>query len=149
MNIALNAETKITVSEGKYLKFIYRRQHEEFSRVRTTTISSFMRVQPATVTEMLQKLAEKELLKYMRYHGVELTEKGILEARKLLRKHRLLEALFVKFLNYDAQDACEEASKLDHHVSEALANTICRTYGHPETCPCNKGISRDRECCEA
>lgn len=141
----MNAEPKMTVNEARYLKFIYRKQHEEFSRVRTTTMADFIRVRPATVTEMLQKLAEKGLLEYRRYRGAGLTEKGVVEARKLLRKHRLLEVLFVRFLNYDVENACEEASKLGHCVSEDLVNTICRTYGHPETCPCNKAIFSGEE----
>ena len=132
--------------EGKYLKLIYRKQCEESSRVRTTLIARSAGVRPATVTEMLQKLAEKGLLKYIRYHGVRLTEKGIAEARKLLRKHRLLEVLFVRSLNYDAKSACEEASKLDYYASKDLVTTICRTYGHPETCPCNKVIFSDKGC---
>jgi len=142
----LNAESKITVNEGKYLKLIYRKQHEEFSRIKTTLIAKSVRVRPATVTEMLQKLAEKNLLKYTRYHGVRLTEKGAAEARKLLRKHRLLEVLFVKFLNYDIQKACDEASKLDYHASEDLVNAICRTYRHPKNCPCNKDIFSGEYC---
>jgi DtxR family Mn-dependent transcriptional regulator len=144
----LNVETGITVNEGKYLKLIYRKQREEFSRVKTTVVAKSVRVRPATVTEMLQKLAEKGLLEYRRYHGVGLTEKGVVEARKLLRKHRLLEVLFVRFLNYNVQKACEEASKLDHYASEKLVNTICRTYGHPETCPCNKLIFHHEGCGE-
>ncbi len=136
------------MNEGKYLKLIYRKQHEEFSRVKTTLIAKSVRVRPATVTETLQKLAEKKLLKYTRYHGVRLTKKGVTEARKLLRKHRLLEVLFVKVLNYDVQMACDEASKLDYHASEDLVNTICRTYGHPETCPCNKAIFGSERCRE-
>lgn len=142
----MNAESRITVNEGKYLKFIYRKQHEEFSRVKTTLIAGFVGVRPATVTEMLQKLAEKDLVKYTRYHGVRLTEKGVAEARKLLRKHRLLEFLFARLLNYDVQKACDEASKLDYHASEDLVNAICRTYGHPETCPCNKAIFGSERC---
>ncbi|MFQ6080776.1 MAG: metal-dependent transcriptional regulator [Candidatus Bathyarchaeia archaeon] len=142
----MSAEPGITVNEGKYLKFIYRKQHEEFGRVRTTVIARSVGVRPATVTEMLQKLAEKGLLRYARYRGVRLTKKGIVEARKLLRKHRLLEFLFVRSLNYDVQRACDEASKLDHYASEDLVNTICQTYGHPETCPCNKAIFSDEKC---
>ena len=142
----MNAESRITVNEGKYLKLIYRKQHEEFSRVKTTLIAKSVRVRPATVTEMLQKLAEKGLLKYTRYHGVRLTENGVAEARRLLRKHRLLEVLFVRFLNYEVQRACDEASKLDYHASEDLVNTICRAYGHPETCPCNKAIFSSERC---
>jgi len=146
--VALSAETEITVNEGKYLKFIYRKQLEEFGRVRTTVMARSVGVRPATVTEMLQKLAEKGLLRYTRYRGVRLTKKGIVEARKLLRKHRLLEFLFVRSLNYDVQRACDEASNLDHYASEDLVNTICRTYGHPESCPCNKVIFSDERCKE-
>ncbi|RLI45395.1 hypothetical protein DRO69_05375 [Candidatus Bathyarchaeota archaeon] len=142
----MNVEPRITMNEGKYLKLIYRKQHEESSRVRTTIIAKSVRVRPATVTEMLQKLAEKGLLKYRRYHGVRLTERGVAEARKLLRKHRLLEILFVRSLNYNVQKACDEASKLDHYASEDLVNTICRNYGHPETCPCNKTIFHGERC---
>ncbi len=105
-------------------------------------------VRPATVTEMFKKLAGRGLLKYTPYRRIELTEEGIVEAQKILRKHRLLEVLFVKTLNYDIEDACDEASKLDHYASENLVNNICRTYGHPEVCPCNKPISGDGECRE-
>ena len=144
----MNAESRITVNEGKYLKLIYRKQHEESSRVKTTLIAKSFRVRPATVTEMLQKLAEKNLLRYTRYHGVRLTEKGVAEARKLLRKHRLLEVLLVSSLDYDVQKACDEASKLDYHASEDLVDNICRTYGHPETCPCSKAIFSGERCKE-
>ncbi len=147
--MALNAETGITMNEGKYLKLIYRKQHEELSRVRTTVVAKSVRVRPATVTETLQKLAEKGLLRYTRYRGVKLTEKGFAEAQKLLRKHRLLETLFVRFLDYDVQKACDEASKLDYYTSEDLVNTICRTYGHPETCPCDKTIFSHEGCKES
>jgi len=146
VNIILSVESKVTVNEGKYLKLIYRKQQEELSKVGTTLIAKTARVRPSTVTEMLQKLAEKGLLRYKRYYGVELTEEGIAEAKKLLRKHRLLETLFVNALSYGVQKACEEASKLDHYASEDLANTICQSYGHPEHCPCDKIIFSDEGC---
>ena len=103
----MSSKLRITLNEGKYLKLIYRQQYEGFCKVKTTLIAKCVGVRPATVTEMLQKLAEKGLVKYTRYHGVRLTEKGADEARKLLRKHRLLEVLFVRFLNYDVQRACD------------------------------------------
>jgi DtxR family Mn-dependent transcriptional regulator len=146
VHLILSVESKVTVNEGKYLKLIYRKQHEEFSKVGTTLIARTVRVRPATVTEVLQKLAEKGLLRYKRYYGVELTEEGVVEAKRLLRKHRLLETLFVNGLSYEVQKACEEASKLDHYASEDLVNTICQNYGHPNTCPCNKTIFSDQGC---
>lgn len=125
---------------------MYRKQVEEDERVTTTILAKSFKVNPATATEILQKLAKKKLVKYIRYYGAKLTESGIVEAEKLLRKHRILEVLFVKFLRYDAEKACKEASKIDHYCSEDLINTICRTYGHPEECPCNKKIFRDPAC---
>lgn len=144
--MALKNEVEITANESKYLKYIYREQHEEFGRAKTTIIAGFFKVRPATVTETLQKLAQKGLLKHAPYHGVELTEVGVERARKLLRKHRLLEVLLVRFLNYDIQKACNEASRLEQHASDDLINTICRTYEHPKICPCNKTIFGDEGC---
>lgn len=145
----MNAEPHVTAKEDRYLKYIYQKQVEEGCNVRTTTLARSFNVRPATITEVLQKLAIKGLLKYTRYYGVKLTEEGIARAQSLLRKHRLLEVLFVNFLNYDAQRACSEASRLDHHASRDLINAICRTYGHPKACPCNKTIFRDVECEES
>ena len=136
----------LTPKEGEYLTFMYRKQVEENKRVTTTTLAKSFKVNPATVTEVLQKLAEKEFVEYKRYYGAELTQRGTVEAQKLLRKHRILEVLLVKFLRYDAKKACHEASKIDHYCSEDLINTICRTYEHPDTCPCNKKIFRDQTC---
>lgn len=142
----MNAEVVTTPNESRYLMLMYRKQLEEGGRITTTVLARSFEVNPATVTEILQKLAEKQLVEYTRYHGAELTEKGIAEARKLLRKHRILEFLFVKFLKYDAEKACEEASTIDHYCSEDLINAICRTYGHPKRCPCNKVIFSDPKC---
>ena len=142
----MSVKTSLTPKEGKYLTFMYRRQVEEDKRVTTTFLAKSFKVNPATVTETLRKLAKKRLIEYVRYYGAELTESGVVEAQKLLRKHRILEILFVKLLRYKAEKACEEASKIDYYCSTDLINTICRTYGHPDTCPCNKEIFRDSKC---
>ncbi len=142
----MNVEPKVTENEARYLKLIYREQYEGPGKIRTTTVARSLGVQPATVTEVLENLAEKKLLRHRRYHGIELTKKGIAEARKLLRKHRILEILFTDLLKYDPQRACDEASKLDYHASRKLINAICRTYGHPKICPCEKIIFSDPRC---
>ncbi len=142
----MSTELKVTENEARYLKLIYREQHEGPGKIRTTAVAKSLGVQPATVTEVLQNLSEKNLLRHRRYRGVELTKEGVAEARKLLRKHRILETLLVDLLNYDPQRACDEASKLDYHASRDLINAICRTYGHPEICPCEKTIFSDSRC---
>ena len=136
-----------TQTEGEYLKFLYRKQIEEGEKLRTSALATNFAVHSATVTETLQKLANKGLVKYTPYYGAEFTEEGLAEARRLLRKHRILEVLFVRLLNYDAVKACEEASTLDYYCSEDLINTICQTYNHPKKCPCNRIIVKNEECC--
>lgn len=142
----MNAETRVTENEARYLKLIYRRQTEESTEVRTTEVAKMLKVRPATVTEVMQNLSKKNLLRHKSYHGVELTKEGVKEAQNLLRKHRILETLFSNFLAFDAQKSCEEASKLDYHASMYLINSICRAYGHPKACPCEKTIFSDLKC---
>jgi len=136
----MNTEFRITENEARYLMLIYRRQIEESSEVSTTGMAKLLNVKPATVTEVIRNLSKKNLLKHRPYRGVELTKRGIKEARKLLRKHRILELLFVDFLKYDVRKSCIEASKIDYHASMSLINDICRVYGHPGLCPCEKAI---------
>lgn len=142
----MKVASKLTENEGRYIMFVYRKQHEELTQVKTTLLANAFGVRPATVTEMLQKLAYKGLLKYTRYHGIELTREGAAEARRLLRNHRLLEVLLARALNYDVQNACDRASELDVYVSDKLTDSICKNYGYPRICPCNKKIFLEEEC---
>lgn len=146
MGLILNINVGLTRKESEYLVFVYRKQVEDRSRVTTTIVARKFAVTAATITESFHKLAEKDLVKYIPYYGIRLTEKGVTEAKKLLRKHRLLETLFVRLMKYAPTKACNEASRIDYYCSETLANSICSTYGHPAQCPCNKQIYTDPNC---
>jgi len=89
----LRVKISLTPKEGKYLTFMYRKQVEEDKSASTTILAKSFKVNPATATETLQRLAKKKLVEYTRYY-----------------------------------------------------NTICRTYGHPDTCPCSKEIFQDSTC---
>jgi len=142
----MGIEPKITENEARYLKLIYREQRERSSKIRNTPIARSLGVKPATVTEVLQNLSNKNLVRHRRYHDVKLTKTGTTEARKFLRKHRILEVFLMNILNCDVQMACDEASKLDYHASMDLINAICRAYGHPKICPCGNVIFSDPKC---
>lgn len=144
--VILSTRPSITKNEADYLKLIYREQHEGFNKVKTTSVARSFNVKPATVTEVLQNLADKNLIKHEPYHGVELTKNGVWEAQKILRKHRILEILLTDLLDYDPPRACDEASKLDYYSSRELINSICRAHGHPKVCPCEKTIFSDSGC---
>ncbi len=136
----------ITRNMKDYLKAIYSLEKGE-ARVKTTELAKVLCIAPASVTEMIRKIATKGLVVYKSYRGVRLTGEGRMVVFGVLRKHRLMEKLLVDFVGMDASSACDEASKLELAVSDKAANGICAAFGHPATCPCGKPIFRDEDCC--
>ena len=135
-----NISDSLTRKEAEHLVFIYRKQIEGRGRATTTILAREFHVSAAVVTESFHKLAKKKLVEYMPYYGIRLTRKGVAKAQELLRKHRLLETLFVRLMKFTPEEACKEASMIGYYCSEALINRICSTYNHPTQCPCNKQI---------
>src|SRR5258708_9613342 len=90
---------------------------------------------PASVKTMLKKLAEIGLAEHTPYQGVRLTEKGEALSVALLRKHRLVERMLVDFLELPWDDVHDLACKLEHYISEDVANRIAKAMNYPTTCP--------------
>ena len=126
----------------EYLKAIFLIE-EKGSTAKNIELAEELDVKPASVTEMIQKLASMDLLSYEPYHGMKLTEKGKQITMKILRRHRLLEKLFADFVGLNTASACREASKLDLLLSDYTVNKICAVFNHPSTCPCGKPIYSD------
>src|SRR5690606_41088119 len=80
-----------TLAEENYLKTIFHLEHDTKCEVSTNAIAESIETKPSSVTDMVQKLAERKLLTYQRYKGVQLTEKGKKVAANVVRKHRLWE----------------------------------------------------------
>jgi DtxR family Mn-dependent transcriptional regulator len=138
--------TELTSTMKDYIKAIFFME-EEGKEAKTTELAGEIKVRPASVTEMVQKLASMGLVHHDPYRGIGLTEKGKDVATEIVRKHRLLEKLFVDFAGLDAVSACDEASRLELLLSSYAANKICATYEHPQACPCGKPIYSDERCC--
>src|SRR5512136_944484 len=79
----------------------------------TTEISRTLKVAPASVTEMLKKLAENGYVNYSPYHGCSLTEKGFQEAQKVARKHRLLEKFLSDILHIRNDQVHSQACEME------------------------------------
>ncbi len=117
-----------------YLACIYKLS-EEKSTIKTTEIASKMRVSPASVTEMINRLAAEGLVNYEKYHGVTLTEKGIKEGRRVKRKHRILERFLFDVLGVKTEKMHEEAHRLEHGFSDESVSKICQILNNPKVCP--------------
>ena len=97
--------------------------------VKTTELANYMKVSPASVTEMLKVLQKEGLVNYERYRGVSLTEEGNRKARDLRRKHHIMERFLTDVLEIDHQDAHDQACAVEHSISEDAANKMCRMTG--------------------
>ena len=117
-----------------YLKAIYV-LHQEHGQATTSLLAEHLRFAPASVTGMLQKLAQLDLVSYTPYHGVALTDRGQRLALEVLRHHRLLELFLVRELGYSWEEVHAEAEVLEHVISETLEARIAARLGHPTADP--------------
>lgn len=124
----------ITPAMEDYLKIIYKLQQES-DKVTTQSISERMNVQSPSVTNMVKRLAELNLVEYTPYRGVLLTASGKKAALEVLRHHRLLELYLKEALGYSWDEVHEEADRLEHSISEEFEARIDRVLGHPTTDP--------------
>ena len=118
-----------------YLKAIYVLQAEEGPPVSTSAIAEYVDKTPPTVTDMLSKLADRDLVHREPYKGVELTAEGEAVALEVVRHHRLLEAFLADHLDYDWSDVHDEADALEHHISEEFERRVAEALGDPEFDP--------------
>ncbi|WP_412987633.1 metal-dependent transcriptional regulator [Pontimicrobium sp. IMCC45349] len=114
----------VTFSEENYLKAIYHLSKHGNVSVSTNAIAQKMETKASSVTDMIKKLDEKELVNYIKYQGVNLTEKGRLAATSVIRKHRLWEVFLVNKLNFSWDEVHEVAEQLEHIKSEKLINEL-------------------------
>jgi DtxR family transcriptional regulator, Mn-dependent transcriptional regulator len=126
-----------TESVDNYLKAIFTLSGPEEGRVSSTALAEKLGVQPASITNMLQKLASspKPFVEYERYHGVRLSPEGKRRALEVLRHHRLIETFLYEVLDFPIEDVHEEAERLEHFISERLEERIASKLGHPKFDP--------------
>ena len=125
----------MTFSEENYLKAIYHLTASLETEVSTNAIAEMMETKASSVTDMLKKLSEKDLVNYKKYQGVSLTENGKLSAKMIVRKHRLWEVFLVEKLNFSWDEVHDIAEQLEHIKSEQLINRLDDFLGNPTEDP--------------
>jgi DtxR family transcriptional regulator, Mn-dependent transcriptional regulator len=113
-----------------YLKNIYKLQSNE-GKVTTTSLSKNLNISPASVSEMIKKLADEGTLMHTPYKGVELTAEGKKLALRIIRKHRLWEMFLVEILKFKWDEIDEEAERFEHIMSDKMEAKIDDVLGHP------------------
>ncbi|CAN5503397.1 metal-dependent transcriptional regulator [soil metagenome] len=124
-------------SVDNYLKAILTLGGPAEARVTSTALAERLEVAPASITNMLQKLAaaEKPMVEYERHRGVRLSSAGKKRALEVVRHHRLIETFLYEVLDYPIEEVHEEAERLEHFISERFEERIAAKLGHPKIDP--------------
>lgn len=134
----------INISKENYLKAIYELGGDT-KMVGNKDIAKTLSVSAPSVSEMIKKMLEDGFLEYTQYQGVRLTEYGKIEAIKVKRRHLLWEVFLMEKLNYDEDEAHEEAEKLEHIASKRLEEGLDKYLNYPKVCPHGTEIIREEE----
>jgi DtxR family transcriptional regulator, Mn-dependent transcriptional regulator len=113
-----------------YLKAIHHLGGDQ-RQVSPAEIAARMDVRAASVTGMLKRLAEAGLIDYESGAGARLTERGLAEARRVIRRHRLVELFLLRVLGLDWSEVDAEAEALEHAISPRLEQAIAAHLGEP------------------
>ena len=125
----------LTLVEENYLKAIYHLSGGGIDSVSTNALAENMNNKAASVTDMLKKLAEKKMIEYEKYRGVNISRKGKREALKVIRKHRLWETFLVDKLDFNWDEVHEVAEQLEHIKSSLLIEKLEEFLGFPAIDP--------------
>jgi DtxR family Mn-dependent transcriptional regulator len=133
-----------------YLKAIHSLDGAE-QMVSPLAIAERMQVRAPSVTGMLKRLADGGWIAYEPGCGARLTPLGITEARRVIRRHRLVELLLTRVLGLDWSEVDAEAEALEHAISPRLEQAIAAHLGEPledphgHPIPTREGILARRE----
>jgi len=125
---------KLTKESEEYLEAIYKLQKRK-GIAKTTEIARKLNVALGSVTNTIKCLERKGLVEHEPYKGVRLTEKGVKEALRVIRKHRLAERLLVDALKMEWSKVHEAACSLEHAITEEMLPYMERALGYPKRCP--------------
>ena len=125
----------LSYTEENYLKAIYKLSLQSDDGISTNAIAEKLQTKAASVSDMLKKLATKELINYIKYKGVSLSETGTKEALKILRKHRLWEVFLVDKLDFNWDEVHDVAEQLEHIKSPLLVKRLDAFLGYPKYDP--------------
>jgi DtxR family Mn-dependent transcriptional regulator len=119
-----------TIAVQDYLKAIHQLGGAD-GLVSPAEIVRCLKVKAPSVTGMLRRLAEAGWIEYSVGSGAKLTPAGVSEARRVIRRHRLVELFLTRVLGLDWSEVDAEAEALEHAISPRLEQAIAAHLGEP------------------
>jgi len=124
----------LSESTEMYLLSIYRLTEQQPAAT-ISEIAHAMNLSLSSVSEKVKRLTENGLLEHEWRENVALSQEGKQIALKMLRKRRLLELFLVKMAGYDLYEVDEEACRLEHVISDRLADALDKMLDYPKLDP--------------
>jgi len=134
----------ISESVEEYLEALWISEEQGQEIAHLTWIADHLGVAAPSALEMLKKLEKEDLVVYKVRQGIELTAKGRVIARRIIRAHRLTEVLMKETLKTDIKE--DTVCGLEHHMDEEFMDALCTLLKHPKVCPHGRPIPKGK-CC--
>jgi len=116
----------------EYCECIYELAEDDVDLIQAR-IAERLRVSRPAVSEMIRRLEADDLI--TNDGSIRLTDRGLLLAEQVVRRHRLAERFLTDILELSWAEAHHEAGKWEHVMSENVERAIDRVLGSPTTCP--------------
>jgi DtxR family transcriptional regulator, Mn-dependent transcriptional regulator len=123
----------------------YRPAAPGLSQTIASRVAEMLGVSRASAGEMLKRLEAEGLVERGERKEAILTPAGAERARRVVRKHRIIERLLTDFMGYTAAEAHVHADELGGTFSDEMVERIEEKLGHPERCPHGWPIDPDFE----
>ena len=125
----------INKSEEDYIKVIYELTVErKQTLIMSTEISEHFGYSDQSVNEMIKRLENKQLVSFIPYKGISLTEEGNKVAIRMIRAHRIWEVFLGEKLNFPWENLHQDAEMLEHATSPELLEKLYHFLGEPKYC---------------
>jgi len=122
---------KIQKSSEDYLETMLLLQ-ESLGYIRSIDIAEHLGVTKPSVSYATKRLRENGYITMEKDGLITLTDDGMSIARKMFQRHKLLTEVFIK-MGVDPEVAAEDACKIEHDLSQAIFDAICRLAEHIES----------------
>jgi len=98
-------------------------------------VAEMLGVSRASAGEMLKRLEADGLVERGEQKEAILTEAGIERAKRVVRKHRIIERFLTDFMGYTAAESHVHADELGDTFTEEMIERMNERLGRPERCP--------------
>jgi len=123
-----------SLTEENYLKAIFHLIDTE-QKVTVNELSKFLNIKMPSVNSMMKKFAQKNWVIYESYKPIKVTNIGVIEAARIVRKHRLTEMFLVEKMNFGWENVHEIAEQLEHIQSEDFFDKMDEILSYPKIDP--------------